>query len=817
MQPWRELAQDIRYGARMLARSPASTALVVLTLALGIGANTAIFSILDAVLLRPLPYKDAGRLVAVWESNIREQGYSKIFTNYTDFEHFERKNSTFEQLAAATWATGSRLLTGAGPAREVLAIPVSVDFFSLLGVAPELGRTFERRDMAGGCTLVLAHRFWREVLASPHDFSARTLRLDGRACKVAGVMPAAFSFYPRPAQMWLLMAPGAGLESDPEKLLTGIFGRLKPGVSLAAAQAELQALHRSFRAGEAHGSNVVPVVYPLQEEFTWLAGRNLRRSLMVLFAAVVLVLIIACVNVAGLLLGRSQARLKETAIRSALGSGQGRLFRQLLTESALLSIMGAAAGLLLALFAIDGFRAANPVELPPGNAVSVNFPVLAFTALLAVLATLLFGVFPAWRTARADANEVLKSGGGGRAAGGRQGARKVLVAAQISCSLILLAGASLLIQSLMRLTATPLGFDPVHLLTTRIRLPRGSYSEPARRVRFYEQLLARAGALPGVQGAALTSMLPPGGSSNNSVAMEGRPAPTPATAVHDTAIAAVSTGYFRVMGIRLISGRWFDARDAAKSEPAAVINQALARKYFPDVSPVGKRIRSGQVEDLGPWLVIAGVVENTRQNTVYREMGWAEPPMLFRPLGQDAPEGVTLVLRTPAARVAMAGAVQREIAALDAAVPIAAGLDPMEQILARYLAYPRFRAILLGAFAALALLLALIGIYALLSQLVRQRTQEIGVRVALGASSGEVQRLVVRQGMLLAIVGTAAGLAGAWLLAPLVASLLFGIEATDPVTLAGAAALLLAAAFLASWTPARRAARIDPIQALRYE
>jgi len=521
--------QDVRYGLRMLAKNPGFTAVAVITLALGIGANTAVFSIVDAVLLRPLPYKDPHRLVVVWQAQPGRFGSSESFDSFRDFEEWRHSSRSFEQIEALTWARAGANLTWRGKPQRVLLIPATEGIFSLLGVAAAQGRTFEPEDLRAGCTLVLAHRFWQDRLGAAPDIVGGSLPLDGTACTVVGVMPEGFDFYPKQTDLWSLITPESEFRRKPFYSVVGVFGRLNAGVDRATAQAELAVLHRQIVRQSPAGSWVgqfVPVVYDLQSQFTWLAGRNLQRGLLVLFAAVVLVLLIACTNVANLMLGRAVEREKELAIRAALGSGRGRLIRQLLTESLLVSTVGTAVGGLVALAVIRYFQATNPVELPPGNAVTLNLRVLAFTALLAIFTGLLFGFVPAWRASRRDIEDVLKQTGRVATKGAMSHrARGLLVVAEVSLSLVLLAVAGLLIKSIARLSSVSLGFNPDHLLTAGINLLPSGYPDARRHVAFYNRLVSKLSELPGVEGAALSSWLPPLGGGNDALTVQGGPAP----------------------------------------------------------------------------------------------------------------------------------------------------------------------------------------------------------------------------------------------------------------------------------------------------
>jgi predicted permease len=815
------LIQDARYGCRVFRKSPGFAAIAVTTLALGIGANVAIFSIIRAVLLQPLPYREPERLVAIWDRVVREKGTSKLFVQYRDLEHWQEESRSFEQLAGVTWATGERILTGYGAPRNVLAIPATTDLFSVLGVAPMIGRAFEREDFSRACTLVLTHRFWRDVLGQPRNLADLSLALGDEACAVVGVMPAGFTFFPEPTSMWVLVTPNDPLIRTPERTGgLGIFGRLKPDVTLAAAQAEMARLSSQLDRGIRYGVEMEPRVYPLQGEFAFLADPNLRLSLFVLFGAVSFVLLIACVNVANLLLGRSLDRQRELAIRAALGSGRGRLVRQLVTENLALSLVAAAVGALLATAAVRFFRVANPISMPVGATTEVNLPVLAFTAGLAIVTTLVFGLVPAWRASRVDVQSALKTGGRGSGHDRmRQRMAKGLIVAEVSLSLLLLVGAGLLIESVMRLAAAPLGFEPQGLMTISINLPSKTYTSTEQRVQFFDRVTTRLLAVPDVQQLALSTVLPlRSGRGSHILVVEGRPSPTVETAVHEIGEQSVTPEYFQLMGIPLKRGRGFELGDQGRAIRVAVINETLARKYFPADDPLGQRIRfEGEIGQGNAWVTIVGVVADEKRTSPYQEMSWADSAFVYCPLTQKAPlNGVSILLRTRTSQLAIGPAIQRQIASVDPRVVIG-DIETAQHLIARHLAYPRFRAALLGLFAGLALLLAVVGLYGVLSNLVAQRTQEIGVRMALGARSRDVLALVVKEGLLLASVGVTMGLVIASWLTRFLASLLFGVKSQDPITLCAVSLVLLTAAFLATYVPARRAAAVDPMIALRSD
>jgi predicted permease len=807
---------DCRFGLRQLRKNPGFTAVAALTLALGIGANTALFSIVDAVLLRPLPYQSADRLVAVWSTEIGQPG-TKIFAPYRDFEEFQTRNRSFEKLAALTWARAGEILTWRGSPHEVLAIPASADFFSLLGVSAAQGRTFGPEDMQNGCTVVLAHSFWQNELTSASDIVGSTLTLNGKPCAVAGVMPKEFEFYPKQTALWTLITPDSEFLRKPFDSVVGIFGRLKPGTSITEAERELNALHERVVQQSPAGSwvaHTVPIVRDLREQFTWMAGRNLRTALLVLSAAVGLVLVIACLNVANLLIGRFVERQRELAVRAALGSGRSRLMRQLLVESLLLATLGALAGVLFAVTGVHFFNSANPIELPPGNPVGVNLRVLGFTTFLATVTGLIFGLVPAWRASEVDLNEVLKQSSRSVTYGKSHRASRGLVVGQVTLSLVLLAGAGLLIESIVRLGSVPLGFRPDHLLTAEVALPHAAYSDAIQRVTFYRKLIGNLGVLPGLEGVALCSSLPPyNGGASSELAVAGRVAIENLEAVNSV---ETSSGYFHVLGIPLLRGREFDSRDREESQRVAIVNDEMARKYFPKEDPMGQQIKLGKADAKVPWLTIIGVVGNEKRTIVYQEMGYVEPALVYLPVEQSSAASMGLVMRVAANPLVLSPILQREVSHLDSGVPVY-DVRTMTDRYSEFLAHPRFRAIIMGIVAGLTLLLAAVGVYGVLAQSVSQRTQEIGVRLALGAHRQDILRLILGQGTKLTLMGVGIGTIAALALTRLMSSLLFRVSPIDPLTFASVIVLLTFVALLASYIPARRAIRVDPMIALRYE
>jgi len=806
--------QDVRYGLRQLRRNPGFTIVAVLTLALGIGANTAIFSIVDAVLLRPLPFRNANRLVFITQRSPKDR-IGAAYDTYREFEEWDLHARSFEKVAAATWAPrdAGAILSWRGERQEILAVPASVNFFSTLGAGAAQGRTFENGDLASPCTVVLAHQFWQERLGGAQGWVGKSVILNDKACTVVGIMPKDFSVYPKQTQMWTLITPHSAIAKNPWKMPVVVFGLLGSGVSRVGAQAELAGLENRIigEKPDLAAMRLQPDVLGLRWMFDWLTGRNLRSSVVILFGAVVFVLLIACVNVANLLLGRALERQKELTVRAALGSGRRRLIRQLLTESIVLSAGGALLGELVAVFSLRYINATEATQLPPGNPVAMNWHVLVFVAILAVLTGLLFGLFPAWKSSRPDLNRALKESGPtvSRGSFGHRASR-ILVAAEITLSLVLLAAAALLIESLAHLTNAPLGFERDHLLTADVRLPSASYPKPGDWIRFWNRLSPEIAALPGVKGAAFAPALG-AASASSPVTIQGA---LPARLGHLVDEISVSAGYFRVLGVPLLQGRVFDDRDRKGSMPVAIVNQAFAKEFFPKEDPMGQQMKLGRPGARKPWLTIVGVVGNVRHTTLY--LAYAEAPYVYLPLPQDPQAQLAVFVRTRVSPRSLERDIARTITMADRNLP-----RPQVQTLNHWLSWftaePRFRAQLLGTFAALALLLAAVGIYGVLSQLVTQQRHEIGVRLALGAQKGDVLRMVVGQGFKLTLIGVGAGLVGALGLTRFLSSLLYGVKPAGPLTFGAVSLILIAVALLACYIPARRAAKVDPIVALRYE
>lgn len=809
---------DVKFAVRQLRKSPGFAATVIVTLALGIGANTAIFSIVDAVLLRPLPYKQPDRLMMVWQTDAAHRGTGAWFNTYREFDEWQRSSKSFEQLAALSWATTGTTMLLHGKPVDILPVPTSVNFFTMLGVAPLLGRTFEPADFANSCTLVLSHQFWQEKLGGIQNIVGQTLTLDRTQCVVVGVMPRDFSFYPTQANAWTLITPTSAFIKQPWDSMTGAFGRLKLGVTREAAQAELNAIQKRILP-EASDLGTLktaePDVLEMQSEFTWLAGRNLRSALWVLSGAVALVLLIACVNVANLLLGRSIERSREMAIRSALGSGRRRLIRQMLTEALVLALCGTGAGIGLSVVLLKWFKAAHPVELPPGNTVTLHWQVLLFTAVLGTCSAIFFGLLPAFRASRVNLTAVLKSGERSAVVTvSTQRVSRILVVAQVALSLVLLAGAGLLIESLWRLAATPVGYRTDRLLTAWIHLPEDHYKTVDAKNDLYSNFAQKVAAQPGIQAVVGSSHFYPMG--ENQLSIEGQPVP-PNGASSLVAAQDISANFFSIMRIPLFRGRSFDTRDRSNTQPVAIVNEALAKKYFPHDDPIGHAIKLGSTEDKSqPWMTIVGIAGDVKTTTVFQEMGYLVRPVVYRPLTQDIPSSFTVMIATQSDPLQTLGMVQQQLQFIDAEL-LLGDVETMTDKQSAVLSQPRFRTVLFGSFAALSLVLAMLGIYGLLTQAVLQRTRDIGIRMALGASRTSVLRNILREAFWTVLAGTLIGLACTVLAVRALSSLLYGVQAENTAVFFMSSVVLLAIALFASWLPARRAASIEPMQALRTE
>jgi putative ABC transport system permease protein len=809
------LFQDLKSGLRMLAKNPGFTAVAVLTLALGIGANTAIFSVVNAVLLRPLPYRDADRLVIVWEQNL-SRGWTTNIVSAANFADWRQQNTVFSEMAAVD--STSFNLTGAGEPMEIDGERVTANLFALLGVPPLRGRGFIPADdePSSPPVAIISCGLWQRNYGGDSKVLGRQISLDGHSYSVVGIMPPDFtdaytSFFNVHGQVWV-----PGLDMRPRGRTAHAYlalARLKPGVTLKQAQVEMDTIASRIERQHPENKGWSVAVVGMHDQIVGLA----RPVLLVLVAAVAFVLLIACVNLANLLLARAASREREIAVRSALGASSSRMLCQLLTESVLLALCGGGLGVLIAAWGTKALVALSPSTLflvAPGlDAASLDSGVLGFALLLTIATGFLFGLVPALGMSRPDLTASLKGSGRGSAESGRgHRLRGFLVTAEFALAFVLVIGAGLMIRTLVRITHFNLGFNPHNVLTLRIPLSGPQFENQRSKSRFFEQLLGRVEALPGVVCASVASGLPIENHAGMGFVIEENPNPRPED-MPDANYLIVSPNYFRTLGIPLRQGRAFSDADIQDSQRVIIVNEELVRQYWPGQSPLGKRLKTGTDPKL-PWLTVVGVAANVRTGgpdegfepelyIPYTQYPWLLDPRL-------------LGVRTAGEPLGVAQAVRREVAALDAAVPIA-DVRPLDQIAGEPEAPRQFLMTLLAVFAALALALAGVGIYGVMAYSVAQRTHEFGIRMALGAQQGDVLRSVVAQGLLRAGIGLAIGGVAALALAHFMSSLLFQVQPTDPATFTAVALGLFGLALLACYIPARRATKVDPVVALRYE
>jgi len=815
LQPRRledEMFQDLRYGLRMLLKKPGFALIAVLTLALGIGANTAIFSVVNGVLLKPLPYRAPEQLIRVFESS---KGQPKFPMALGNFQDYREQNTTLAGLALYT-RQDVELAQDDKPER-LNALGVTAEFFDVLGAQPLLGRGFRREDESpdSNSSVVFSHGLWQRRFNGDPGVIGRAVTLSGRLFTVVGVMPPGVQHvggdyrstpHGESVDAWwpIELPPQAGRGSH----FCNAIGRMKPGVSATQAAADFNVIAGRLAQQFPNTNQGWGIaVQPLREELV----RRTRTTLWALLGAVFFVLLIACVNVANLSLARATAREREMAVRAAMGAGRGRIVRQLLTESLLLASMGGAAGITLAYWAIEALRALGPEHLPRLQSVGVDGRILLFTLALTLLTGVLFGLAPALQAGRVNLNESLKEGGRGGVGGGRRRLRDALVIAEVALALVLLVGAGLLMRSFWKLQQTDPGFNAERVLTASLTLPGARYREAPKIAAFQERLLERLAALPDAQAVGLTSDLPwTGYDENAGFTIEGRMAPPndgPSARYH-----FASPDYFRAIGVPLVAGRFFNAADRQGAQRVVLINQSLATRYWPGESAVGKRFSFMDRPKEADWFTIVGVVGDVKDFPTSP----AAAPAFYWPMLQQTPRQMIIALRAGADPLSLVEAVRKEVGALDRDLPVA-DARTLETISTAAVAGQRFTLWLGGFFALTALGLAAVGIYSVLSYLVAQRAQEIGVRVALGARTSDVLRLVIGQGMTLALSGVALGLVGAFGLTRLIQNLLYGVSATDPWTFGAIALLLPTVALLACYLPARRATKVDPVVALRQD
>jgi putative ABC transport system permease protein len=808
-----KLWQDLRQGARSLIKQPTFTIVAVITLALGIGANTAIFSVVHAVLLRSLPYRDADRLVTVWEHN-RLRGNAQNVINLGNFFDWKDRNRVFEDMA--TFFDMSFNLTSGGEPEEIPTQVATPNLFNILGVSPIMGRTFTEDDGKPGAARVVTLSFglWHRRFGGDPQIIGRKLILNGGEAMVIGVMPANFNWHVnagsmtrKMAEMWAPWQINESMKRRGGRFASAV-ARLKTGVTPEQAQAEmnvigsqLESQYNEFNAN--WGVNVVP----LRKQFTG----EIRLALLVLLGAVGMVLLIACANVANLLMARAAARQREIAVRAALGAGRWRIVRQLLTESLLLAGLGGFAGLTLASWGTDLLVSLAPPDLLNLPQVKINVVVLGFTLGISLLTGVIFGLAPAFEATRLNLSESLKEGG--KSAGGRraQRLRNSLVILEAALALVLLVGAGLLIRSFARLQGVDPGFNAHNLLTMKVSLPGRKYDTDQKRINFFRQAIAQMQSLPGVESAGAVSFLPfAAPHAGTLVEIDGRPKLPPGQGLV-TGVMVSDLNYFRTMQIQLKRGRLFTDQEATEQRHVVVINETFARQHFPNEDPLGKRVKIYMQGTDDPCEII-GIIGDSKHMNLDAEV----KPMSYWPHPELAYSGMTFVIRTQGEPTAVAGAARNVIRALDPEQPVS-DVRAMESLIGTSVARSRFNTLLLAIFAVVALLLAGVGIYGVMSYLVAQRTREIGVRMALGARATDAIWLIVRRGMVLAIAGMAMGLAASFALTRLMKTLLFDVSATDPLTFAGIPLLLALVALLACLIPARRASKVDPMIALRHE
>jgi predicted permease len=822
MQSYRwedEMIQDLRFSLRMMLKNKGFTCVAVLTLALGIGANTAIFSVVNALLLRPLPYQNSERLVAIWShspgANIEQDWLSP-----GQYSAIQSQTDVFDEMALAIG--GSVNLAGQGEPQRLGVVYASSTIFPLLGVNPLIGRSFTPEESVPGKhrAVMLGYGLWQRSFGADPNVIGQSITLNSNPHTVVGILPEGFSLdyevlrtvaAVEKIDMLLPLPIDAEMINDQGSENYNVLARLKPDVTLQQAQAQLDVVVTRLQQEHAE-------IYPANRGFN-LSARTLleqvvgdiRLALLVLLGAVGFVLLIACANVANLMLTRAAVREKEIAIRLALGAGPARLLRQLLTESVVLSLLGGGAGLLIAFLGIDLLRWLNPGNIPRIGEIHMDEQVLIFTFVVSILTGMLFGLAPALRNSRMNLNETLKEGGRSGSSG-RHRLRNLLVISEIALSLVLLTGAGLLIRSFAHVWRVNPGFDAQNLITLRLSVVGTAYVEEPKREIFCQQLWNRIRQMPGVEAAGSTAILPfTNGASWGNIAIEGHnPAPGEESIMADQRVA--STQYFEAMKIPLIRGRYFADQDTKGAMRVAVIDENMARRFWPDEDPVGKRIKRGRVDSENPWMTIVGVVGSVKQYALDTDSRIA----LYTPYSQDLYSTMYIVARTTGDPMALAAAITKEARSMDANTPIY-DIKRMDERLNESMARRRFAMLSLGLFATVAILLAGVGIYGVISYSVTQRTREIGIRIALGARAQDVLRMVVRQGMLMAAGGVITGLVAALALTRLMTSLLFGVGATDPLTLAGVSTLVVFIALLACWIPARRATKVDPMIALRCD
>jgi putative ABC transport system permease protein len=814
------LLQDLRYAVRMLLKHPGVTVIAVITLALGIGANTAIFSVVDTVALRPLPYKNPDRLVSLWE-NVSQRGRWRVTP--ANFVDWKKDSTVFENMAA--FGASTLTLTGDGEPEQLMGTRASDGYFAVVGVEPILGRTFlpEEHEPGKGGVVILGQSFWQHRYGGNRAIINKAITLDGSSYTVVGVMPSdvfpvwpttsgKISFDSNEQQYWTPMSFSAQWQSNRTAHVLGVLGRLKQNVTLEQARAEMNTIGARLEQAYAANKGEGIIVNQFMDEMVG----NVRPALFTLLGAVGLVLLIACANIAGLLLAQHAVRGKEVAIRAALGAGRGRLVRQFFIEGLLLSVLGTVAGILLATIGIDLIVKLVPSQYPRFSQTQIDLRVLGFTVALSLLTCLLFSLLPALQASKPDLQATLEQGR--RVAGpgiGRQRFRQLLVVFQISIAVMLVISAGLLVKSFWRLRHVDPGFNPEQVLSLTVGLPPAKYSDNQKINSFYNQLIERISRLPGVEGTAIAYDQPLEANWIDAFTVAGRPAgPGESESAN---FNPVSLDYFQTLGVRRVSGRGFTAQDDQDHPGVAVVNESFVRKYFPNETALGQRLqlsapaRIWNNERLTSFEIV-GIVRDVKSAGLNSD---AEPTY-YVPASQAPLQNMTVLVRTLSDPNALVPALRSAVLAIDPNQPIT-NIKTMDHIVADSIAQPRLSMLLMGLFGLLSLTLAAVGIYGLLSYAVTQRTQEMGIRMALGARMIDVLKLILTQGMMLVVIGEVLGLLGAFAFTRFLKALLFGVTPTDATTFFAVVAVLTAVALLACYVPARRATKVDPLEALRYE
>jgi putative ABC transport system permease protein len=804
--------QDIRYSVRGLIKRPGFTIAAVMALALGIAANSVIFSVINTVLLRPLPYDDPDRLVLLWTKF--EPDLPQNWVSGPEVLDIRQRSTVFEGIAALAWQNLN--LTGTGEPEQIQAGAVTSNLFQLLGIKPVQGRVFlPEEDLPGSeRVVILSHGLWQRRFGSDTNIVGKTISLDNQSYLIVGIMPPDFGILPPDAQspknvdLWMPAATDLSQLNRGSHFLR-VIAKIRPGTSLEQAKAEMDTVGKNLDAEFYGNSNFGITVSPLHRHVV----KDIRPALLVLLGAVSFVLLIACVNVANLLLAKAIAREKEIAIRIALGAGRWRLIKQLLTESLVLSLLSGVVSLVLSFLGLKALKLMSPDNVPRLSEVTIDARVLGFTLLISMLTGIVFGLVPALQSSKLDLNDSLKEGGKG--AGGDTGRgrlRSFLVVSEVALTLVLLTGAGLMIKSFMRLQEVDPGFYTDNLLTLRLQLPQSKYPENPQLADFSQRLSDRLGSLPGVESVGMISHLPLSGAYASGTVTADQPQASIDNASFEADRRAINTDYFKTMGISLLKGRAFTDMDKADSQGVVIIDEKFEKRFWPNDDPIGKRLKFGGSNSTAPWLSIVGVVRHVKHYSLNEE----GREMVYFPIAQRPLRSMYIVLRSKGDPNSLISAVRNEVWSLDKDQPIS-NINTMEKLVYTSVAQPRFNMMLLAIFATVALILAAIGIYGVMSYSVSQRMNEIGIRIALGAQNSDILKLIVGHGMLHAAAGIAIGLMAAFALTRLMSSLLYGVSATDPIIYLLISLLLATVAFLASFIPARRAIKADPVVTLRYQ